>query len=143
MQGWGISSCPNADRNPHCLPQRRPQVLQEIHLPVASQDVCIKAIAAGYNITEEELEEYALFCWGGKQGFGGCMGDSGSPLMATLDRGGRTQYILAGSVQGGTRGGCGNEGNYGLGWEWAKYLDWLMGIVGDPGQGDQVLWCKK
>ena len=71
------------------------------------------------------------------------MGDSGSPLMATLDRGGRTQYILAGSVQGGTRGGCGNEGNYGLGWEWAKYLDWLMGIVGDAGQGDQVLWCEK
>ena len=73
------------------------------------------------------------------------MGDSGSPLMATLDRGGRTQYILAGSVQGGTSntGGCGQEGNYGTAWETARYLDWYTDIVGDAGQGDQVLWCKK
>ena len=71
------------------------------------------------------------------------MGDSGSPLMATSDRGGKTQYILAGSVQGGTRGGCGNEDNYGTAWETARFLDWYTGIVGDAGQGDPVLWCEK
>ena len=71
------------------------------------------------------------------------MGDSGSPLMATSDRRGKTQYTLAGSVQGGLRGGCGQEGNYGLAWEWARYLDWYTDIVEDAGQGDPVLWCKK
>ena len=71
------------------------------------------------------------------------MGDSGSPLMATSERGGRTQYIMAGSVQGGIRDGCGNEGNYGTAWETTKYLDWYRRIVGDGGQGDQVLWCNK
>ena len=138
LLGWGMASCPDPDNNPDCTGGANPEVLQEIQLPVAPQARCKEAAATfGTNLDTSE------FCYGGNLGFGGCMGDSGSPLMATSDRGGRTQYILAGSVQGGTRGGCGNEGNYGLGWEWAKYLDWLMGIVGDPGQGDQVLWCKK
>ena len=80
-----------------------------------------------------------------KQGFGGCRGDSGSPLMVTSERGGSRvlQYSLAGSVQGGTRGGCGNEGNYGAAWEAARYRDWYRSIAGDAGQGDQVLWCTK
>ena len=138
LLGWGMASCPDPDNNPECTGGASPEVLQEIQLPVAPQARCKEAAATfGTNLDTSE------FCYGGNLGFGGCMGDSGSPLMATSDRGGRTQYILAGSVQGGTRGGCGNEGNYGLGWEWAKYLDWLMGIVGDPGHGDQVLWCKK
>ena len=153
LQGWGLTSCPNADRNPRCFPNRAPQVLQEIQLPVPPRDVCSKAIrnlVAGLagNITEEELKEVdlfydTLFCWGGEEGLSGCMGDSGSPLMATSDRRGRTQYTLAGSVQGGLRGGCGQEGNYGLAWEWARYLDWYTDIVEDAGQGDPVLWCKK
>ena len=73
LQGWGLTSCPNADRNPRCHPNRPPQVLQEIQLPVASSGVCNKALVAMLaahpgNITKEELEVYEkLFCWGGKE----------------------------------------------------------------------------
>ena len=140
LLGWGMASCPDPDNNPDCTGGANPEVLQEIQLPVAPQARC-KEAAANFG----RILETSEFCWGGNLGFGGCMGDSGSPLMATSERGGRTQYSLAGSVCCGIRleGGCGNEGNYGLAWETAKYLDWYTRIVGDGGQGDQVLWCNK
>ena len=138
LLGWGMASCPDPDNNPGCTGGADPEVLQEIQLPVAPQARCKEAVWRGRLETSE-------FCFGGNLGFGACFGDSGSPLMATSERGGRTQYILAGSVEGGTRqeGGCGQEGNYGTAWETAKYLDWYTRIVGDGGQGDQVLWCNK
>ena len=139
LLGWGMASCPDPDNNPNCTGGANPEVLQEIQLPVEPQARC-KEAAANFG----RILETSEFCFGGNLGFGACMGDSGSPLMATSDRGGKTQYILAGSVQGGIlKNGCGQEGNYGLAWEWARYWDWYMGIVRDGGEGDEVLWCKK
>ena len=140
LLGWGMASCPDPDNNPNCTGGANPEVLQEIQLPVEPQARC-KEAAANFG----RILETSEFCFGGNLGFGACFGDSGSPLMATSERGGRTQYILAGGVSRGirTEGGCGQEGNYGTAWETAKYLDWYESIVGDPGQGDQVLWCNK
>ena len=72
------------------------------------------------------------------------MGDSGSPLMVTsTSHDGKTRYSLAGSVYAGSRGGCGNAGNYAMAYETVRYRNWYRDILEDNGSGDKVQWCDK
>ena len=148
--GWGLSSCPNPDRNPVCKWPRgaAPAVLQEIQLPVASRAVCTPALQRKDNHVNHGRTKFAedstVFCWGGKEGRSGCLGDSGSPLMAASTReDGSTKYLLAGCVSGGITGGCGQAGNFGLAYETAEYMKWYRDTAGDGGAGDKVEWCSK
>merc|ERR1711884_945557 len=115
-----------------------PAVLQEIQLPVTSRAVCTAALQRKDNHVNHGRTNFAedstVFCWGGREGRSGCLGDSGSPLMATFTRDdGSTKYSLAGSVSGGVTGGCDQPGNFGLSYETAEYRRWYRDTAGDGG----------
>ena len=94
LQGWGRMTCPFPESDPMCLQGNLPTILQEIQLPVATRSVCSAALRQPDSLWgDQHADDSTLFCWGGEEGRSGCVGDSGSALMATfIDSNGATKY---------------------------------------------------
>ena len=77
LSGWGLINCPNPSTNPWCTGGVPANTLQEIDFPVPSHEVC-KAATNNFGNGK-------VFCWGGEEGKSGCFGDSGSPLIHSIN----------------------------------------------------------
>ena len=94
LQGWGRMTCPFPEFDARCDHGNSATILQEIQLPVATRSVCSAALRQPDSLWgDQHADDSTLFCWGGEEGRSGCVGDSGSALMATfIDSNGATKY---------------------------------------------------
>ena len=87
-------TCPFPEFDERCDQGNSATILQEIQLPVAPRSVCSAAMRQPDSLWgDQHADDSTLFCWGGEEGRSGCVGDSGSALMATFtDSNGATKY---------------------------------------------------
>ena len=87
-------TCPFPEFDVRCDQGNSATILQEIQLPVATRSVCSAALRQPDSLWgDQHADDSTLFCWGGEEGRSGCVGDSGSALMATfIDSNGATKY---------------------------------------------------
>ena len=110
VAGWGITNEGSFD-----LATK----LQEVSVPVVSQEVCKKANKP-YPVTGNML------CAGGIPGQDACQGDSGGPLMGIEPETNKT--YLAGVVSWGI--GCGRKGKFGVYTKVSHYRRWFLPMIG-------------
>ncbi len=106
VTGWGTLT---GDKN-----SAEPAILQEVSLPIVSNDVCRQAMR-GVPISLNQL--CAGYAQGGKDA---CYGDSGGPLIVPDGAGG---WKLAGTVSFGI--GCAQPNRYGVYVRVAKFANWI------------------
>jgi len=87
-----------------------PDALQEVELPVQTDEVCIAQHA--------QAADGGMLCAGGVEGEDACQGDSGGPLSIEIDG----KHQLIGVVSGGKD--CGDGENIGFFAEVSFFIDW-------------------
>jgi len=106
--GWGLTGN-NGDR---------PDVLQQVKLPILSNDYCNER----YNQFNPKL----MICAGYKQGgYDTCEGDSGGPLVCSTSKGTWVQY----GITSFGRGECGLENNPGYYTKVSNYIRWIKNSI--------------
>jgi V8-like Glu-specific endopeptidase len=101
-----------------------PDVLQEVSLPIVSNETCNKAFNAYSREYDDSITE-TMMCAGYKQGGkDSCTGDSGGPLMVQDDDG---EWKVAGVVSWGP--GCARRGLYGVYSRVSAMIDFIAEYV--------------
>lgn len=102
-----------------------PDLLQEVEIPIVSNDTCSAAMSP-YTIYDYEI--CAGYASGGKDS---CSGDSGGPLLVSKNGG----WVVAGIVSwGGDE--CAKAGEYGIYARVADNLAWIEGYTGELDYGN-------
>lgn len=120
VYGWGTTSFGGDSSD----------VLLEVELPVVSNEQCLTSFADLYNMTVEDLQNYAdtdsMICAGGVEGKDSCKGDGGGPL--TYKSG--AQHVLIGDASWGY--GCAQAGIYGVYGRISFFREWIEGKMTSP-----------
>ncbi len=121
--GWGARKA-NANGN---VPGDYPQTLQQVTVPIASNEVCNRPSSYGGKIRDSML--CAGLPEGGKDA---CVGDSGGPLLVRLNG----VYRQVGIVSQGD--GCARPGKYGIYTRVSNYAAWIQQYAPPPYAGTPV-----
>merc|ERR1719347_681764 len=122
--GWG-SLHPTEKNNPDSYPDK----LMKVEVPIISDDQCRKDLGPDGKGWDREIIDGHL-CAGGLAGEDSCFGDSGGPLTVEVDG----QHVLVGDTSFGPppdKGGCAQEGYYGIYAETAVYREWIDSVMED------------
>lgn len=110
--GWGRRS------NRHFLGSN---VLREAEVPIATTRACRAAFS--FDVSND-----SQVCAGYKRGGSDtCLGDSGGPLLCSLNYSGTSRWFLYGVTSFGE--GCGQQGKFGIYTKVSNFIDWIKTIT--------------
>lgn len=94
-------------------------------LSVADRKFCVEK----YKLNKKLIVGDGEMCVGGKQGKDSCSGDSGGPLMLSMNKDGYSAWFLVGIVSFGSNQPCGLKDFPGLYTFVPKYVNWIYQTV--------------